>query len=81
MAELVAGLRGAFPAREVATFDSQGLTLLQQVASLAIPDPTRGNHKSQFHELTGELTSKVTSHYLSRSQWLQLPNPTARRRI
>ena len=38
-------------------------------------------HESQFHEVTRELTSKVNSHYLSRSQWLQLPNPTARRRI
>jgi len=37
--------------------------------------------QSQFHEFTGELTSKVNSHYLSRSEWLQLPNPTARRRI
>ena len=37
-------------------------------------DPTRGNRESQFHESTGELTSKVNYHYLSRSQWLQLPN-------
>ena len=42
---------------------------------------TRGNRKSQLHEFTGELTSKVNSHYLSRSQWLQLPNSTARQRI
>ena len=33
--------------------------------------------KSQFHEFTGELTSKVDSS----GQWLQLPNPNARRRI
>ena len=39
------------------------------------------NRKSQFHEQTGELTSKVNFQYLSRNQWLQLPNPTARRRI
>ena len=42
---------------------------------------TRGHRKSQFYESTGELTSKVNSHFLSRSQWLQLPNPTSRRRI
>jgi len=47
----------------------------------ATPDPTRGNRKSQFHEVTGELASKVHPHYLSRGQWLQLPNPTAGRRI
>ena len=45
------------------------------------PDPTRGNRGSQFHELTGELTSKVCSNYRSRSQRLQLSNPTVRRRI
>jgi hypothetical protein len=45
------------------------------------PELTRGNRRSQFHEFTGELTSKVNSHYPSRNQWLQLPNPTARRRI
>ena len=37
----------------------------------------RQSHKS----IPGELASKVNSHYLSRSQWLQLPNPTAGRRI
>ena len=42
---------------------------------------TQCNRKSHLHELTGELTSIVNSHHLSRSQWLQLPNPTARRRI
>jgi hypothetical protein len=41
----------------------------------------RGNRKSQFHKFKGELTSKVNSHHLSRSQWLQLPNPNACRRI
>ena len=48
------------------------------------PDVTHGNRKSRFHEFAGELTeltSKVKSHYLSRSQWLQLPNPTAPRII
>ena len=45
------------------------------------PDPTRGNRQGQFHEFTGDLTSNVNSHYLSRSQWLQLSNPIARRRI
>ena len=45
------------------------------------PDPMRGNRKSQRHQFTGELTSKVHSRHLLRSQWLQLPNPTARRRI
>jgi len=58
-------------------------------AVLALPSPpphptpelTRGNRKSPFHEFTTELTSKVNSHYRSRSQWLQLPNPTACRRI
>ena len=44
----------------------------------ATPELTRGNHKSQFHEITGELTPHVNSHHLSCSQWLQLPNPTAR---
>ena len=33
----------------------------------ALPD----NCQSQFHEFTGELTSKVDSHYLSRTQWLK----------
>ena len=42
---------------------------------------TRGNRRSQFHKPSGGLASKVNSHYLSRSQWLRLPNPTARRRI
>ena len=42
-----------------------------------ISELTRGHRKSQFHKFTGELTSKVDSHYLSRSQWLQLPYPTA----
>ena len=37
--------------------------------------------QSPFYELTGEVTSKVNSHSLSRSHWLQLPNPSARRRI
>ena len=41
----------------------------------------RGKRNSQFHEFTGKVTSKVNSHYLSRSQWLQLPNPTAHRRF
>ena len=45
------------------------------------PELTCGNRKSQFHEFAGELTSNVNPHYLSRSQWLQLPNLTARRRI
>ena len=44
-------------------------------------DPLKSNRKSQFHESTGELESEVNSHYLSRSQWLQLPNTTARRGI
>jgi hypothetical protein len=48
---------------------------------LTTPELTRGNRKSQFYEFTGDLTSKVHSHYLSRSQWLQQPNPTARRII
>ena len=47
----------------------------------ATPELTRGNRKGQNHEFAGKLTSKVDSKYLSRSQWLQLPNPTARRRI
>ena len=42
------------------------------------PELTRGNRKSQFREFTEELMSKVDSHYLSRSQWRLLPNPTAR---
>ena len=50
-----------------------------------LSSPSTGTHrrvrKSQFHEFTGESMSKVNSHYLPRSQWLQLPNPTARRRI
>jgi len=48
---------------------------------IATPELTRGNCISQFHKFAGELTSKVNSYYLSCSQWLQLPNPTARRRI
>ena len=50
-------------------------------SQLSTPELTRSNRKSLFHEFTGELTSKVNPHYLSRSQWLHLPNPTARRRI
>ena len=46
-------------------------------APVSTPELTRGNRTSQSHELTGRLTSKVNFHY----QWLQLPNPTARRRI
>ena len=54
----------------------------QRVADLdTTPEMTRGNRKSQFHEFTGELTSKVNFHYFSRSQWLHLPNPADRRRI
>ena len=49
-------------------------------AAGATPEFTRGNHKGQFHEFTGKLTSKVNYNYRSRSQWLQLPNPTACRR-
>ena len=30
---------------------------------------TRGNRQGQFHEFTGQLTSKVNSSYHSRSQW------------
>jgi len=45
------------------------------------PELTRGNCKSKFHEFTWELTSKGHFHCLSRRQLLQLPNPTARRRI
>ena len=41
------------------------------------PEFMRDNRKSQVHEYIGGLTSKVNSHYLSRGQWLQLPNPTA----
>ena len=44
------------------------------------PDSTRGNCKSQFHKFAGELTLHVTFHYLSRSQWLQLPNLSAAQR-
>jgi len=63
-------------------FDTLGLRYkLVNFGAEITPDPTRGKRKSQSHELTRELTSKVNSHYLSRSQWLQLPNPTARRRI
>ena len=40
-------------------------------AAHTTPELTRGNHKSQFHEFTEESTSKVYSHYLSRSQWLR----------
>ena len=50
-------------------------------AQRSTPELTRDNCKSQSHEFTRELTSKVNSHYLSRSQWLQLPNPSAVRRI
>ena len=45
------------------------------------PELTRGNRKSQFYEFTGELMSEVNFNFLSRSQWLQQPNSTARRRI
>ena len=45
------------------------------------PELTRGNRKSQFQEFTGRFTSKVNSRYLSRSQWLQLPNLSASGRI
>ena len=47
----------------------------------ATPELTRGNRKSLSYEFTWELTSKVVSHYRSRSQWLQLPNPNARQGI
>ena len=40
--------------------------------SVPTPELTRGNRKSQLHKFTGEWTSKVKSHYLSRSQWLHL---------
>ena len=40
----------------------------------------RKSQKS-IQQFYSELTSNVNSHYLLRSQWLQLPNPTARRRI
>ena len=45
------------------------------------PELTRGNRKNRIDEISGELTSKVNSHFLSRSQWCQLLNPNARRRI
>jgi hypothetical protein len=54
---------------------------LQAAVTRSTPELTRGNHKCRFHESIGELTSKVNSQYLSNSQWLQLPNPTARRSI
>jgi hypothetical protein len=44
------------------------------------PELTRGNRPSEFHEFTGELTSKINSHYLSRSQWLQLPTSISRQK-
>jgi len=42
--------------------------------AVPFPELTRGNRKSQFHGFDGELTSKVISNYLSRSQWLKLPD-------
>ena len=45
------------------------------------PELTRDNRKSQFHEFAWKFTPKVDFNYPSRSQWLQLPNPTACRRI
>ena len=48
---------------------------------VATPDLTRGDRKCQLHKFTGELVPKGNSYYLSHSQWLQLPNPTARRRV
>ena len=39
----------------------------------ATPELTRGNRKSQFQNFTGELTSKVNSHLLTRGQCPQLP--------
>ena len=48
------------------------LIKLFELGLLITPGPTRGNCKSQFHNFTGELTSKVNPHNLSRDQWLQL---------
>ena len=53
----------------------------KRATQVTAPELTRGDRKSQSYELTVELTSTVDSHYLSRSQWLQLPYPAARRRI
>ncbi|KAJ1486372.1 hypothetical protein T484DRAFT_2337873 [Baffinella frigidus] len=44
MEELILGLRSAFPAREISTFDSLGLTLLQQVRLFAGAEAVVGAH-------------------------------------
>ena len=63
-------------------FKARRLLYLSTVGSRVIKkettqELTRSNRKSQFHGFTGKLMSKVNSRYLSRSQWLQLPNSTA----
>ena len=62
-----------------------GASFSSGVVPRSLPRPSgEGTHPrvdAWQHELTGALTSEVNPHYLSRIQWLQLPNSSARRTI